>query len=190
MLSVPKRLLSALGVLAAHAGLSASLASPAVWAQTKVHTNTPSVTGRQIVLHPDASAIAPLKGGARSLYVLYCAGCHGMDASGTALGGVPDMRSVGHFLKVSGGREFLLKVPGVMGSGLDDAQVAAVTNWVLTNLAAGSVPAEHRPYEAVEVTRARTQPLRDLEKERLRLLELASRLRGAAPSCKGALAGC
>jgi mono/diheme cytochrome c family protein len=154
------RLLAVLAL--AWAGLS--------WAGTGVHGDTKTVTGRQIVLRPDAPAIAPLQGGPRSLFVLYCAGCHGMDASGSALGGVPDMRRVGEFLRVPGGREFLIKVPGVMGSGLDDAQVAAVTNWLLGTLAAGSVPAGHKAYEAGEVARARAEPLKDVVGERGRLV--------------------
>jgi mono/diheme cytochrome c family protein len=162
------RLLAVLAL--AWAGLS--------WAGTGVHGDTKTVTGRQIVLRPDAPAIAPLQGGPRSLYVLHCAGCHGMDASGSALGGVPDMRRVGEFLRVPGGREFLIKVPGVMGSGLDDAQVAAVTNWLLGTLAAGSVPAGQRAYEAQEVTRARAEPLRDVVGERERLVVGVKRLGG------------
>ncbi|MBQ0934111.1 c-type cytochrome [Ideonella paludis] len=144
-----------------------------------VHGDTPTVTGRQIVLRPDAPAVAPLQGGARSIYVLHCAGCHGMDASGSALGRVPDMRRVGDFLQLPGGREFIVKVPGVMGSGLDDAQVAAVTNWVLATLAAPSQPPGHRAYTADEIQQARASPLLDVAAERQRLVSEARR-RGVA----------
>lgn len=156
-----------------------ALACGPAWAGAGVHGDTLTVTGRQIVLRPDAPAVAPLKGGPRSLFVLYCAGCHGMDASGAPLGGVPDMRRLGEFLRVPGGREYLLKVPGVMGSGLDDAQVAAVTNWLLGTLAAGSVPSWHRPYEAAEVARARAEPLKDVGAHRERLAQAAARLDAA-----------
>jgi hypothetical protein len=61
---------------------------------------------------------------------------------------VPDLRRIGPVLRVDGGREFVIKVPGVMGSGLDDAQVAEVTNWLLATLARDSVPAGHRPFDA------------------------------------------
>ena len=145
------------------------------WAGGGVHGDTQTVTGRQIVLRPDAPAIAPLQGGARSIYVLHCAGCHGMDASGSVLGRVPDMRRVGDFLQLPGGREFIVKVPGVMGSGLDDAQVAAVTNWVLATLAPDSVPSGHQPYSASEVQQARAAPLVDVALERQRLVGEAQR---------------
>ncbi|HEX5632439.1 MAG TPA: hypothetical protein VFX50_04395, partial [Gemmatimonadales bacterium] len=99
-----------------------------------------------------------------------CAGCHGIDGAGSRAGQVPDMRRLGRFLELEGGREFLVKVPGVMGSGLSDRQVAEVTNWVLATLAAGSVPAGHRPYDAAEVAQARTDPLVDVAAARARLV--------------------
>ena len=159
--------------------LACALMSSLAGAGGGVHGDTQTVTGRQIVLRPNAPAIAPLQGGARSLYVLHCAGCHGMDASGSALGRVPDMRRVGDFLQLPGGREFIVKVPGVMGSGLDDAQVAAVTNWVLATLAAPSQPPDHRPYDAGEIQQARASPLLDVAAERQRLVSEA-RQRGVA----------
>lgn len=153
--------------------LAGALVGTLAWAGGGVHGDTQTVTGRQIVLRPDAPAVAPVQGGARSLYVLHCAGCHGMDASGSALGRVPDMRRVGDFLHLPGGREFIVKVPGVMGSGLDDAQVAAVTNWVLATLAAPSQPPGHRPYDAAEIQQARASPLLDVAAERYRLVSEA-----------------
>jgi len=173
MPDTPKpRLLAALALLACTA-----LGNLGWAAGAGVHGDTATVSGRQIVLRPDAPAIAPLQGGARSLYVLHCAGCHRMDASGSALGGVPDMRRVGDFLRLSGGREFIIKVPGVMGAGLDDAQVAAVSNWLLANLAKDSVPPGHQPYSAAEVAQARAQPLTDVLGERQRLAQEARRER-------------
>lgn len=156
--------------------LACALMSPAAWAGGGVHADTQTVTGRQVVLRADAPPVAPVQGGARSLYVLHCAGCHGMDASGSALGRVPDMRRVGDFLRLPGGREFIVKVPGVMGSGLNDAEVAAVTNWVLTTLAPASLPSDHRPYDANEIRHARITPLIDVAAERERLIAQAQRL--------------
>jgi mono/diheme cytochrome c family protein len=163
------------GVLALLAG--AGLGQPSWAGGAGVHGDTRTVSGRQIVLRPNAPAIAPLQGGARSIYVLHCAGCHGMDASGSTLGGVPDMRRVGDFLRLAGGREFIIKVPGVMGTGLDDAQVAAVSNWLLANLAKDSVPPGHQPYVAAEVAQARAQPLTDVVGERRRLIDEVKRQR-------------
>ncbi len=130
------------------------------------------VNGRQAPPRPDAETHAPTTS-VRSNYVVHCAGCHGMDGSGSALGRVPDMRRLGQFLQIDGGRDFVIKVPGVMGSGLDDRQVADVTNWVLTTLAKASVPADHIPYDESEVRRARSTPLVDVAAARLKLVEQA-----------------
>jgi hypothetical protein len=93
------------------------------------------------------------------------------------------MRGLGHFLRVPGGREFLIQVPGVMGSGLNDVQVAQVSNWVLNTLALESIPPEHLPYEPAEIARLRQSPLIDVGATRARLVEQAERLgwRLAAP---------
>lgn len=137
-----------------------------------------TVLGRQVPARADAPAVAPTTH-ARARWVLHCAGCHGVDGAGSTLGRVPDLRRVGAFLQVDGGRDFVIKVPGVMGSGLDDAQVAEVTNWLLATLAPGSVPAGHQPFDATEVSRARGQPLTDVAGERQRLVERA-RVMGVA----------
>lgn len=134
--------------------------------------------GRQVPARADAPAVAATTS-VRSLYIVHCAGCHGRDGAGSVLGGVPDMRRLGQFLRLDGGREFVIKVPGVMGSGLSDREVAEVTNWVLTTLAPDSVPAGYAPYEAAEVRRARETPLVDVAAARERLL-LQARARGVA----------
>ena len=159
-------LAAALGALA----LTCHAAPPA-----PVHGQTQTTLGRQVVLRADAPSVSPVHG-ARALYVLHCAGCHGQDGSGSPSARVPDMRQVGRFLRVPGGREFLIQVPGVMGSGLDDTQVAQVSNWVLATLATDSVPAQHRPYEAAEVARLRRQSLVDVGAARAGLVEQAKQI--------------
>ena len=134
--------------------------------------------GRQAEPRAGAPSVA-ITSSVRSLYVVNCAGCHGRDGVGTRAGNVPDMRQLGRFLQLDGGREFVIKVPGVMGSGLSDRQVADVTNWVLATIAPASVPAGHAPYDAVEVRRAREQPLVDVAAAR-GLLVAQARSRGVA----------
>lgn len=130
------------------------------------------VLGRMVPARADAPALATTTH-PRANYVLHCAGCHGVDGSGVKTAYVPDLRRLGDFLRIDGGREFVIKVPGVMGSGLNDVQVAEVTNWLLATLARGSVPAGHQPFDGAEVTRARAQPLIDVAAVRRRLVELA-----------------
>lgn len=144
-------------------------------ATSGVHTQVQTTLGRQVVLRSDAPSLSPAQS-PRALYVLHCAGCHGQDGSGSFSARVPDVRAVGHFLRVPGGREFLIQVPGVMASGLDDAQVAAVSNWLLTQLAAASLPPQHRPYDAAEIARLRQQPLVDVAATRSALAQHAAQL--------------
>jgi mono/diheme cytochrome c family protein len=140
----------------------------------------PMVLGTMVAARAEApSTIATAN--ARSLYVLHCAGCHGADGAGTSAGGVPDVRRLGDWLRVPGGREFIISVPGVMGSGLDDAQVAAVTNWMLATIAPVSLPPAHAPFTAAEVALARAKPLIDVATTRGRLVQEARAIGIALP---------
>jgi hypothetical protein len=93
-----------------------------------------------------------------------------MDGSGSELGQVPDMRQLGRFLMRPGGRLFLIQVPGVMGSGLNDVDVARVTNWVFDNLVTDVNPQTFLPYTPEEVSQARANPLKDVIQTRHRIL--------------------
>jgi mono/diheme cytochrome c family protein len=134
------------------------------------------VLGRIVLPRADAPSLA-VASTARGHYVLHCAGCHRLDGSGAPDRYVPDLRQLGRFLRLEGGREFVIGVPGVMGSGLDDAQVAEVTNWLLSTLARDSVPEGHRPYSATEVAATRGRPMPDVAAVRQRLVQQA-RARG------------
>ena len=128
------------------------------------------VLGRIVWPRPDAPSLATTAS-ARAAYVLHCAGCHRVDGAGAPEKYVPDLRALGQFLLINGGREYVIKVPGVMGSGLDDHQVADVMNWLFATLARDSAPADHRPYSAAEVTQARATPLLDVAATRSQLLQ-------------------
>ncbi len=130
------------------------------------------VLGRMVASRADAPSVA-VTTHARAHYVLHCAGCHGVAGGGAPEKYVPGLQQLGLFLNVPGGREFVISVPGVMGSGLDDEQVAEVANWLLATMAKDSVPAGHRPYSTAEVTQARAKPLVDVAAERARLVERA-----------------
>ena len=151
-----------------------SFMGPATHAH-EVHGNTATTLGRQVVQRANAPSISPAHS-TRALYVLHCAGCHSLDGSGSASARVPDMRQLGQFLRVPGGREFLLQVPGVMGSGLNDEQIAQVTNWVLSSIASASIPSQHRDFDASEVSQARRTPLVDVAATRAVLVRRAQGL--------------
>jgi hypothetical protein len=120
-------------------------------------------------------ATAAEVGGPALDYTLNCQGCHRADGSGTP-GSVPALAgSVGKFLRVPGGREFLVRVPGVAQAPLDDAALARVLNWMLERFGTGDVPPGVAPYAADEVGRLRRSPLTDVERVRRDLIAAIER---------------
>jgi hypothetical protein len=109
--------------------------------------------------------------GPRLDYVLECMGCHLEDGSG-APGRVPSLSGVGRFLRVPGGRAYLVRVPGVAHAPLDDAAVAALLNWLVARYdpPAAAAPG-FAPFTAAEVAARRAAPLADATAERRGLLE-------------------
>jgi hypothetical protein len=104
-------------------------------------------------------------------YVLQCMGCHREDGSG-APGRVPSLAGVGRFLQVPGGRDYLVRVPGVAHAPLDDAAVATLLNWLLARFDPG---AAFVPFDAAEVARRRAVPLADADAARRALLAALDR---------------
>jgi mono/diheme cytochrome c family protein len=107
-------------------------------------------------------------------YMLQCQGCHLADGSG-APGSVPSLAGLARFLAVPGGRDYLVRVPGVAQSPLDDARLAALLNWMLRRFDPQGLPADFADYSEEEVARVRRPPLTDVEGERARLLGLLER---------------
>jgi hypothetical protein len=103
-------------------------------------------------------------------YMLHCRGCHLADGSGAA-GRVPALRDhVGRFLQIPGGREYLIQVPGSAQAPLEDAELAAVLNWIVEAFGPADVAAAFEPFGADEVARHRATPLVDVEQRRRELL--------------------
>lgn len=149
---------------------AAGAAAAALLLAAGAGAQTVSMTLGKSFKRADAPSVAPTSS-ARSLYVLNCSGCHGLDGAGAI--DVPDMRRLGRFLQLDGGREFIVKVPGVMNAGMSDAQIAEVTNWLLATFALDSLPPGHRPYEAGEIAQARRTPLLDVAAARAALIAQA-----------------
>lgn len=105
-------------------------------------------------------------------FLHYCAGCHLPDGAGKPSKGIPNMRGVlGQFLRVDGGREFIIKVPGVSHTPLADSDVAALMNWLLAGIAQPSTPPNTPPYTAAEVTRLRSERMVDIPGTRKEIVE-------------------
>jgi mono/diheme cytochrome c family protein len=129
------------------------------------------------------ACLAVLSAGARAQdprvdYMLQCQGCHLADGSGSP-GAVPDLRgSLGRFLSVPGGREYLVRVPGAAQSPLSDQRLAAVLDWMLREFGPAEAAAEPLPYRAEEVARWRAQPYLEVQAVRRELLD---RIEAGAP---------
>lgn len=95
-------------------------------------------------------------------YQLHCSGCHRPDGSGDGRV-VPSLRELGPLLDVPGGRDYLVRVPGVAQAPLASAELAPLLNYVLREMAgAGSFA----PFTESEVESLRRAPLRDPVAER------------------------
>jgi hypothetical protein len=105
------------------------------------------------------------------LYMLNCWGCHRPNGEGIP-GTAPPLRGAVDFLRVPGGREYLISVPGVALSPLSNEQAAAVMNWILRSFSKDRIPADFRPYTADEIGKARTTHLLDIKKARAELVTL------------------
>ena len=104
---------------------------------------------------------APVQADTRSDYLLHCAGCHLSDGSG-APDDVPSLRdNLGRIITVAEGRGYLVRVPGSSHALLDDAELAAVINWVLTEFNSSTLADEFKPLTVEEVKRARRDVLMD-----------------------------
>ena len=103
-------------------------------------------------------------------YLLNCAGCHRVDASGSAT--VPPLTGLAPLVATPDGRAYLVRVPGVAQAPLSDERLAVLLNWALAEFSGAHGFA---PYSAGEVATLRGDPLRDPLSERERLK------RGQAP---------
>ena len=97
-------------------------------------------------------------------YMMNCQGCHLPNGEGFPAHNVPAVKDhMGKFLRVEGGREFLVRVPGSAQSDLNDERLAAVLNWMLVTFSAAELPTDFAPYTVTEVSRLRENPLIDVK---------------------------
>jgi mono/diheme cytochrome c family protein len=93
-------------------------------------------------------------------YVLYCMGCHGVQAEGVP-GKVPPLaHALARFMRTPAGRNYLLRVPGAANSVLSDAQLAAVLNWLAQTFDGEELTRNRAAlFTTAEVTGQRHSPL-------------------------------
>jgi mono/diheme cytochrome c family protein len=117
---------------------------------------------------------------ARFNYMQHCMGCHLPDGSGAPNKGIPSMRDMlGRFLAVPGGRAFIVQVPGVMNSALQDQDIAGLMNWLLPQVSLNTLPTGTAPYTGAEIAALRANRPVDIPAARQLLVE-QMRLTGSA----------
>ena len=125
---------------------------------------------RLLALLLAGSASASRAGDPHLAYMLECQGCHGADGAGHE-GSVPRLAGrVADFLRVPGGREYLIRVPGSAQSSLGNAELAEVLNWIVRSFGPADAAAAAAPFSAAEVAQQRARPLVDVEPVRRELL--------------------
>lgn len=81
---------------------------------------------------------------------------------------------LGNFLQVSGGREYIVQVPGSANARLDDEALAALMNWLVMEMGP-NVPANFKPYTAAELAVLRLKWLRSPAETRQHLVSEINR---------------
>ncbi len=113
-------------------------------------------------------------------YATQCQGCHRASGEGTA-DIVPRIDgTIGEILARPGGREYLIRVPGVAQAQLDDRELATLLDWVVQRFG-GPTAADAAAFLPEEVGRLRRAPLIDVTAARARLFATDVRAGGAAP---------
>ena len=107
-----------------------------------------------------AEPVLPLLTTPQSDYVEHCSGCHGMQGN-SAPAPIPVLRDrVGYFMCTREGRDYLIRLPNVAYSAIDDNQeLADMMNFVVFGLGGASAPRTAKPFTAPEVARLRRDAL-------------------------------
>lgn len=110
-------------------------------------------------------------------YLLRCQGCHLADGTGLPKAGIPDfVDQVGVFAAIPEGRQYLMHVPGVIGSSLSDQEIADVLNYVMETYSSSSLPDDYQPFTAEEVMSLRTTEIGNVVKYRRTVAEKLAQL--------------
>jgi mono/diheme cytochrome c family protein len=140
------------------------------------------MNGRLVRCALSIAACISLTTGARAempmltVYTLNCSGCHGAEGLGVPEVGIPNLNEAGRFVWTELGRKYLIQVPGLSQSRLDDATAASLLNWILGKFSANRLPTDFSPYTSVEVAHFRADKASDAKMRRDAILaEMRSR---------------
>lgn len=114
-------------------------------------------------------SVAAFAESAAQLYTMNCWGCHSPHAEGIP-GSVPRLaHSMGYFLYLPEGRTYLVRVPGVANSPLNDQQIADVLNWMLQTFSKDELPKDFTPYSVDDIRAHRAHPILNVKDARREL---------------------
>lgn len=125
-------------------------ALPTLVTMTGQHTAATAVSG--------ATALADR---ARFQWAMNCQGCHGPNGEGHPDRDVPTMVDVAAFQKIPDGRKFLVRVPGVSRSPLNDEDLTYLLNWMVRTMGSSSQIDKRLEFSQEEVAALRQRPLVD-----------------------------
>lgn len=87
----------------------------------------------------------------RTLYLLNCSGCHGVDGKGDTDADVPPLAYIGAMLNDPDGRRYVVNVAGVLSSGLTASETAGVLNWIRRTFADSPAQPPSADFDVEEV---------------------------------------
>ena len=148
--------------------------SPASWGWKKATSRDSSML-RSLLGAVVASAIFALLAPAavaqmspKFRFLQFCVGCHQYDGTGLPPD-VPSLRDdLSYLIGSPAGRDFMLRVPGVIGAPGSADEVAELLNWIVKSFYQGD--ANFTPFTAADVLSGRERPMHDPIQERLELL--------------------
>ncbi|MGE0241987.1 MAG: cytochrome c [Parvibaculaceae bacterium] len=96
-------------------------------------------------------------------YALHCTGCHTADGVSPELGRIPPLKGVvGHLVRGKEARIYFVNVPGIVNSGLDSKDTAALLNWVVKIYGGKSTPESWTRFDAAEIEALRLKAPADV----------------------------
>jgi hypothetical protein len=96
-------------------------------------------------------------------YALHCTGCHTAEGLSPELGRIPPLKGVvGHLVRTKEARLYFANVPGIVNSGLDSAETAALLNWVVKIYGEKSTPPSWTLFDGAEIEALRRRAPADI----------------------------
>ena len=168
--------------------MRAGAAVASALAFASVAAAAPSAPSAPAAAHMAAMANYPMDmDQAQSDYVEHCGGCHGIQGD-AAPADLPTLKGrVGWFACLPEGRSYLVRLPNISRSRIEDKdQLAGLINFMLFGLGGGSAPVGTKAYTGAEVARERASPFTSvsLVKTRALLVEKLIRQCGAPASLR------